>query len=205
MRTFIDIVDDPTPERLLTEMPELISATDFSLIDPVTNLNLASRLMKANKTVIEEDNDIILFRTGNENGNIAMVDKRSQKIVYWVRFETKNIKEIGPSVTQVILWRDVDYPRANGITEKIFFDYLLVHWGAVISDGMQTQDGQRFWRRTMGQATLKNKKVGMFNMFAKTVNWYDGVEPYSDWISSQMKAWGSTNTHQGYRFVIKSI
>lgn len=198
----MNIVENVSPEQLLLEMPELVDATDFRMINPEVNLKLAERLINAKKIIIDENDDMVLFRTGDQKGNIAMYDKLTKMIVYWVRFVAKKHSVIGKTVAQVALWRNIDDVKTKNITEYVFFDYLLSEWGAVISDSQQTEDGQRFWRRMMGVAVSKGHKVGMFDMLSKNVDWYDGSKPYPAWISSHLTAWGKEHKHQGYRFVI---
>ena len=161
--------------KMLAKMPQLISPTDFGLKDAATNRSLATRLLKKKVETIDETADWILFRAGDDRkGNIAMISKGTEKIVYLVHYERRVRKGMGTFVTQLKLWRDERSPWVVRITDRIFFDYLLKKYGAIMSDAQQTPDGRSFWIRRMSIAAAKGMKVGIADMNARKIRWFEG-------------------------------
>lgn len=198
--------------EILNEMPELIDATDFNMMDPAKNAWLSEKLLSTkNREIIEEDERGLLFRVGDREGNVALYDKRDQRIVYWIRFKTFRNKLIGEPVTQIILWRDVDSDLTTNITKHVFFDYLLPKWGIIMSDAKQTAQGRDFWRSRMAQAAGLGLNVGLLNMNSQKIEWFDSSQQnISNWLKSHLNVWGKhdegpykeSNPYQGLRFVI---
>lgn len=190
--------------EILEEMPELIGAQDFSMMEPEHNRNLTQKLLSApEKDILRDTKDFILFRTGTDNGNIALIDKQLEQVDYWIRFNTMQKKLVDKSVTQVAIWRRRGSPWVQGITRFVFFEYLLLHWPTVMSDAKQTPDGRDFWLDVMARATVKDFSVGLADFNASTVEWYRSDEgPFQTWIASKMSAWSGHQRSQGLRFLV---
>ena len=175
-------------------------------MDDTTNKQLATRLlgMDGEKDVIEETNEYILFKVGNnEAGHITLIDKHKQRVDYWVYYEAKSIPVTGNAVTQVALWRRLGSLYVVDVTKRVFFDYLLKHWHSVMSDGSQTEQGKYFWMDVMGRAEKKGLKVSFVNLDTGVINWFDNtVEEYEEWIDRHQYAWGRSSSHKSLRFLI---
>lgn len=59
-------------------------------------------------------------------------------------------------IQQVAVWRDPLDHRTEGVTAKVFFDYLLPKTGYIITDALQTGDGERSWEIQIARAFQRN-------------------------------------------------
>lgn len=189
--------------EILVEMPQLVDATDFNMMDSLTNRQLTDRLLKSSREIIREDDRMMLFRTGKKDGSYALLNKLTGKIDYWVRYQEMTKRLIGQSVTQVILWRDRTSPLTDGITREIFNGHLLRNWPTIMSDAQQTKDGRDFWIARMATAHGQGYRVGMANLLEHRIEWCEG--DVQEWLREQMSLWGDTEKFQGYRFLISRV
>lgn len=188
-------------EIIFFESPQMVGPTNFALDNPAQNSAMAKSLLKKMVETIDETPNYILFRTGDDyNGNIALVNKTNNTLGYLVHYRQARYGFLGTTVTQLKLWRNLAEPHAIGVTSKIFFDYLLKKYPAILSDGMQTEYGKRFWITRMGEATLSGYKVGLANLNTNTVIWYDGQD-YQTWIQDN-DGWDNAEASQALRYII---
>jgi hypothetical protein len=189
----------------ITESPQMVGDTNFNLDDDAANAKLAKSLLKKIQEIIIDDSEYQLIRTGTDtNGNIALITKdQLPKINYLVRYETKNYSSIGSTVTQVLLWRRLSGAGVIGITAKVFFDYLLKKWPAIMSDGQQTARGKEFWITRMQDATNRGFKVGLANLNLKDIIWYNPKESLEDWLKAN-NGWGSNQSDIARRYLISN-
>lgn len=188
-------------KQILDEMPQMVNPTQFKLNDDAFNQNH----LKRKKVIIDSSDDYDIIKTGNNNNrSIILYDKNNMLIDYWVRFKRFGFKSIGGSfITQTQIWRRDGSPWVQGITRKMFFDYLLKHNKAIMSDSMQTVDGKRFWIDRMAEATSRGLYIGLANLNLKQIEWFEGNSSnYRNWIKSKDSAWGEAEGKQALRFVI---
>lgn len=192
----------------IKESPEFVGSTEFGLEKTIINRELASKLLKKKKELIQDSDDYEIFRTGSDrNGNIVLYNKESELIEYFVAYEALSFSGLGSYVTQVKLWRHTDSRIAIGKTSEIFFGYLLNKYKSIMSDSQQTRDGAKFWRSRLAEATGKGYRIGLANLNSKEMIWYDKKTDglYQYWIKSlENKAWGIGNKYQAMRFVISN-
>ena len=190
----------------VAEIPKLMNPTEFGLDNDTENRRFLRSLMKKKKTIIEETDDYLLFRTGNADGNIVMYNKQTARMDYWVRYTTITKSEIGKTVTQVGIWRKRGSPINQGITERMFFDYLLKYWPTVMSDSEQTLYGQTFWFNMLAKAYNRGYKFGLVNLNHRATDWFDSTQQsFDDWIkNAEEQAYGTEPKHMAYRFLISN-
>lgn len=143
-----------------------VEPPDFNLSDEATNRAFAADKMKKVNEVIQDTPEYTIVRTGDgQNGWIIVYRKSNQKAYYAIKYETRNWKWLGQTVTQCVLWRD---PSITGlipqVTSKVFFGYLLKHYPTVMSDRLQTEAGHDFWIGRMAEASSKGFRVGIANV-----------------------------------------
>lgn len=196
-----------TVEKLY-ETPAMISGTvDFGLSDETKNRTRGHALMaRPDATVLDETDAYTLFRAGGDDaGYLVLFNKPQDRIDYFVQYETMQRRLTGLSVTQVAIWRAVAIPYYPNITSAMFFDYLLPHFGAIMSDERQTIDGRRFWLRMMANAAAKDMQVGFVDFRGSQIELFDS-STNSDvvkWASTR-GAWGKGAQYEDRRFLIKA-
>lgn len=184
------------------ESPQMVSVTDFGLTDPITNKKMARDLLKKKIEVIEDSVDYEIFRNGDErNGNIALYNKQEKILDYLIHYTTNNYSQIWSTVTQLKLWRRRGSPYVQGVTKKIFFNYLLQRYPAIMSDGQQTDDGRNFWMDRMAEATTLGYRVALVNLNHRQVLWYDPTESFLNWMQKN-QGWGSEESYMALRYLI---
>lgn len=194
-----------TLKRLLSEMPQLISPTNFGLNSPKKNKAKAEQYLKSNHDeIIRETKDYILFRDGSDKrGMICLVNKNDSIIEYYVDYEFSYTKQL-PGVTQVKLWRMITGTYNGGLTQDIFFNYLLKKYNTIISDRQQTKNGRDFWLRQMAFAASKGLHIGLYHEGLKDTNWFDPTkQSIDDWIRSNY-GWGKQVGYTDLRYLIST-
>lgn len=191
----------------LFESPQIVNSTEFNLDNEESNSTFALKLLKKIKEVIIDEPKYQVVKTGDDrNGYIALITKDDKPLInYIIKFQTSNIKGIGHAVTQVILWRKLGGTGTSNITKKIFFDYLLTKYPAIMSDGQQTERGKEFWIGRMVDAITINLKVGLLDKNTKNLTWYDNskYKDINDWLKDY-NGWGEKGFHQSLRYIISN-
>jgi hypothetical protein len=185
------------------DTPQLVAPTDFNLADPIENRELAKKLLKKKTELIQDSVDYEIIRSGdNRNGNIALVNKHSNMLDYLVHYAAKYYSHIGETVTQLKLWRRRGSPYVQGITRQIFYSYLLQNYPMIMSDNQQTDDGRKFWLDRMAEATTLGYRVGLANLYTRSVEWFDPAHStFGEWISNH-EQWGAEDSYRGLRYLI---
>jgi hypothetical protein len=196
-----------TFRQFLSESPQIVSPTDFTLEDDSKNKKLADSLLKKKVDTLEDNKDYITFVTGNGiKGYVVLIDKDSGLIDYLSKYQRSTFKALHTNnfITQVVVWRRKGSINVQGITSKIFFDYYLNKYKAIMSDQLQTLDGKQFWMDQMAKAVQKGHKVGLADMNLKNIDFYDSSkETYNSWIKRMDKiGWGDDHKKITKRFVI---
>ena len=188
----------------LTEAPQRVAPTTFDLDNPGTNQQHAHRLMPKITEPIDETQDYTIFRTGDgHHGWVALYNKHTDRLDYTIQYQARNWNWLGQTVTQCILWRDPSSPYVRGLTIKMFFDYLLKRYPAIMSDRQQTTQGNDFWQARMTDAVMRHHRVGIADMNARRMNWYDPATDgdYQTWFRSQ-HTYDDPHRFQAIRYVI---
>lgn len=187
-----DLIDKT---KMLFEMPYLISgSTDFGLGDFTNNEKIAKFLISNPYNLIEKYKNFILAYGGTlTDGIIFLYNIREKLIDYYVRYQSENRPVLGHTVTQIGLFRR-DGGGFVGITNRVFFQYLLIKYDGIVSDKSQTQDGRRFWINRMGEAIEKGFKVGLRDNNKYIIYEETKYKTLVD-FSIQHDAWGNTIQH----------
>lgn len=187
------------------ESPQKIPPADFGLNNRQINQRFATKQMKKVTELIEDNDAFSIVRTGNGfAGWILLYNKKSEMADYVVQYKVRNWKWLVPTVTQCIIWRNALSPFVRRITEKMFFDYLLPKYNAIMSDSQQTVNGNDFWLARLVDANLRNLKIGIANVANHAVIWYDANVDGTvmDWITNK-DTFSEAEKYQNIRYVIK--
>lgn len=191
--------------RELFESPDKIPPVNFPIEnDDVANRAFAKRIMRRVAEVIEETPDYKIVRTGDgENGWIILFNIKKETADYVVRYKAENRPWMNRTVTQCIIWRQQGSIFVQGLTQRMFFDYLLPRYKTIISDKEQTDFGHRFWVDRMAQANARGLFVGIVDVMRHTIIWYDSAVDMKDWINGN-NIWQSGRKYKDLRYIISS-
>lgn len=192
-------------KRFLSEMPQLISPTNFGLRSPIKNNKEAKNILETKPDeIIRQTDDYILLRNGTDKkGYIVLINKHDTTIEYYVDYEFSYTKQL-PDVTQIKLWRLSTGSYNRGLAQDIFFNYLLKKYNTIISDRQQTKRGQEFWLSRMADAIREKLNVGLYHEILKETNWYDTkYGSFSKWVNDNY-GWGEEPGYADLRYLIST-
>lgn len=192
--------------RLLKQaIPTMCDASDFGLDDPATNLKKSAICIKYKVADLDELNPdatkylCIKSRLPETEIIISLIDKESNKLVFYSKLEedAANLVSSTP-ITQVSVWRLVSDLNTLGMPKKVF-NFVLRHYGTIISDDIHTPAGKEFWKSRMIDADSEGYKVGILNTEEDSAEYSKG--DIISWIQEKDVAWGFDKSH--LRFFIK--
>jgi hypothetical protein len=191
----------------LEEAPRRIeqpATTPFD--DPGHNQQFAAKTLKREVEEIERGPGYRIIRTGDgHRGWIMLYNEAEKKADYTIQYLTRQWPFLNSrTVTQVITWRDATSPFAANITKHIFYDVLLDRYPAIMSDLVQTPQGNDFWRRRMLDASQKGLRVGVVQVNQRTVDWFDPSAGLSlgQWLGPPSKTYDSAKHYEMIRYLI---
>jgi len=189
----------------LNESPQYVDPTTFRLDDLEFNRKFVNNLLPKVKEIIEDTPDYQVLKTGDGiSGWIFLYNIERKTADYVIQYRTKAWGKWLPiTVTQCVLWRNPTSLFARGITNKIFFNYLLKTYPAIMSDKLQTANGHDFWTVRMTEAQAAGFKVGVADVKHRKMNWFEGsgANNYAEWMSNQ-DTFGEADKYQDIRYVI---
>jgi hypothetical protein len=185
-------------------MPGLCDVTDFGLSNEAFNTKKAKQLMaRPKEEIFDLGDDVKVWRSGDEGqGNIFLYNPTVNLIGYFLHYKRMDKKLSGLTVTQTMLWRAKQEPKANGITNRIVFDYLLRNYPAILSDRLQTIHGREFWLRLMMQAITLKHKVNVVDYNSQKMEPVTMSELRLMDSGHDEDFWGFGNRYQAIRFMI---
>lgn len=197
-------------EAELTEAPQQIQPLKLNRLEnPRENIKLAKKIIKYSpeaKLLEITSTGIKLFElVANKEHEIFAIDDDGPQIAYYVRFEVQAADFIDLDwVTQVLVWKStILSPKSEGLAKYVFFKYVVPLTGTVVSDGLQTPDGERFWKYRIPDAFTSSKyKVYLLNFNDKTVRRIKTINDYKKLIYTDKDPWGPTGYHKGLRLAI---
>lgn len=85
---------------------------------------------------------------------IAMLSTIDEKVLYYIKCEVWQHLKLGKPVTQLKLWRTTNakYQNVTSGIPSMVFSKLLDEYNVVVSDGVHTYSGKRFWQQELSRA-----------------------------------------------------
>jgi len=157
-------------EIYLEEMPKIVEPTNFGLDDRKTNHAFAKKMLKdKRKKIIKSfDDDHILYEIGQK---IILINKQRQEINYVVQYDIKTFSALKQdAIQQIKVFRLKGSEYIDGLAKDIFFNKLLPKYGLMITDALQTEDGERFWFDRIRDALNLNLFVYYVDLVNKKEN-----------------------------------
>lgn len=198
-------------EEELFEMPKEINATEFNLDDPKVNRRVAMDFKLDGEKIEQVDDRLSLWTRGNRMALLVEDPDRPTKLIYYVQWKEIFHKFVGHrAITQVAVWADKLDPRAKDIARKIFWEHLLPLYEVLMTDALQTPDGQRFWRNRVGEALEHHLRVYYLNLMPSTggvgrelIEIRD-LQHFAD-LAAEKEFWGREDLHRARKIIISNI
>ena len=191
----------------LNEMsPRLIDPVNFGLDNNEKNKSFAQEVINKHNKIIEDNSSYAIYQKGDKgNGYIVQIAKRDNLIHYAVKYKYKAgaNRLVGATVTQVAVWKKKN-GLGGGLAARIFFDYFLKNYPAIMSDSEQTPDGQSFWISRMTEAYGKGYKIALMNMSKNLIIWFDPKTTTLDQWLEDNDGWSSDRSGEYNRYVISN-
>ncbi len=189
----------------LIESPQNAIPTNFRLNDTSFNLQFSKRQLRRKVESLEDTQDYEIFRTGDgQRGWVLLYNKSEQKTDFALIYRTIHKNWLPPAVTSNIIWSDATSPYTSKLAGRMFFEFLVGRYKTILSDGLQTPNGKRFWQRQMTDAAQKGFRIGLVNFNSRKVDWYvPTTGSFQRWLSQiDMVAYGDADKFRGLRFEI---
>ena len=137
----------------------------------------------------------------NFNGEAYVTLMDGSEVLYFVEHVPVK-KELLSFGRQVLVWRNQGAPEAAGFAQHVFFDMLLPRYKALISDVMQTRNGQSFWQYALQHALRKGHHCYFLdNRVGQVLHPLLSVQ---DVVKFKYDIWGKTKDHQNTFAVIST-
>jgi hypothetical protein len=130
--------------------------------------------------------------------------------LYYVQWSEIFHKLVGHrAITQVAVWADPVDPRSTGAAARIFWEYLLPIHRVLMTDALQTPDGQRFWRNRVSEAFDHHLHVYYLNLLPGKDGQREMIEIASksafDRLAREKEFWGREDLHRARKIIISDI
>lgn len=198
-------------EELLFEMPKEMNATEFNLDDVKVNRRVTHDFTNNGEKIENVNDRLSLWQLGNRMALVVEDPNRPLHIIYYVQWKEIFHKFVGhKAITQVTVWADKLDPRSKDIAQKIFWEHLLPIHQVLMTDALQTPDGQRFWRNRIAEAFEHHLHIYYLNLMQSA----GGVERelveirdlqhFAD-LAHEKKFWGLEELHRARKIIISDI
>lgn len=188
----------------LLEMPRIISDLKFSKNLDLDNISvnnqyykkLKNRYTKQLKTL---DENIVLYST--KKNEFFVLDNEKQEVLYYLIYNTVDISLINSKlIYQSCVWRSPGNISVAGIASNIFWNYLFEITGYIITDGLQTNKGRRFWTYRIQEALTKNINVYYIDLHDEST--LLKIENSRDFSNISSDLYGNTIQHEDRKIII---
>lgn len=113
---------------------------------------------------------LIQARLGTDKFEVALVSDTLQEVVYYNHVLIVHYVDLKcRPATQQLVWRSTEYQHSGvltGLPGAVFFDYILSRYDVIVSDNVQTGEGQTFWQRRLSEALARELHVYHYQLVA---------------------------------------
>ena len=186
----------------LYETPQIIPGlTDEENLDSFSvNKSKYSELAKLHnkKEISRLSDDVIIYQSGRMN---FCLDTSRKEVTYYMQYEVSTNKVFGSFLWQSLVWRSKKVQYNKAMPHKIFFNTLLPKFKVIVTDGMQTVEGKRFWEFQIAFAIENDINVYFFDDKSKELIKVNTLIEF-DKVSRDHDVWGETPIHKSKLMVI---
>ena len=152
------------------------------------------------KELIKVDPNGYLYQVGHK---IFLANKDTKRIDYYVQYELQHSFKF-LTVTQIAIWMEyaskyADLPNGQRISKYVFFELLLPLADAIVTDSLQTIDGERFWINRIREAITSNMFV--YAVY-KDKNKIVRIETEEQLRKIKPNIWGDKKHHENRKIFI---
>lgn len=179
----------------LIEMPLRISQLVLPKLENIYNNRKMFKtvIQTAKKDLLETtDEGVELWKVvKGKTTEIYGIIPTEEYVAYYVRWELQSALFIDTDwATQVLVWGGISH-KAEGLPKYVFFQYVLPFTGTVVSDGEQTERGEKFWQRMIDYAFAQSKyNIYLVDFNKKRVGRIKSHAEYLDLYHSTNSPWG---------------
>lgn len=186
----------------LLENPQQIPPTHFTLGTEADNIKHGKKLMRdRRKMAIEHMGGFTLWEFPR---GYALINDETSYVAYYMKYDISHWNFFGrrPAASQVAVWRDprIDYTR--NLSAKIFFDHLLYNWHTVITDALQTGDGERFWKIRIAESLSRGLDTYFVSLISPKQITKIRDSKHLIQLENDGEIWGADKTFRNKRIVI---
>lgn len=172
----------------------------------IANLSSKKDISKEAQVFFPPSYSLVRLDIDETHFQIALVCDADQSVVYFIKaLIWSDIFLNGKPVTQTLIWRtnNVIHKRVtSGVTEDIFFNYLIQYYNIIASDANHTIEGRNFWIRQMGMALLKGLYVYRYDLLESSLV---QVLDHSVVRNNSIDMWGDTQEYETILAVISKL
>lgn len=140
---------------------------------------------------------MVTARKGHDKFEIALVQDQMKEVAYYnhviiVPYTDLNCRP----ATQQLVWRSTDYSHSavlSGLPVSVFFNFILKRYDVILSDNVQTGEGQYFWQRNMSEALARGLYVYHYQLMSATLT---HIKDQEHMKSLTDKLWGETDDYK---------
>jgi hypothetical protein len=178
---FKSLVTSTDEIKILLESPMRIGSWDSNKLDNINdNYAICSTFKEKGINIGKyKEYDIFQYEKGNEIADIFTMD---DFVSAYFNYEVRNNVMIEKRV-----WQD---DLHIGLCRNIIFDYYLKKFNGMISDGLHSPLGEKYWKKLLKQAKDDGYEIFSINI--------------SDNNAIKLEFYGGTTSSENYRFLIKS-
>ena len=193
-------LEDLFEKKPIFESPQK-TFVDFGMDnDSKKNKNVGKEYQK-NGIAIEKIGDYTLYET---NRGYALLNDETYKTIYAMKFKFDYHKFLNRKcVSQIAVWADLAEQESEGVAKRIFFDHLLYNHETVITDYEQTDSGEAFWKRRIGNAL---RMPGVYVYYVSFVPNREIIEIKSTAelykLEKEKEIWGNKQHNAAKRIII---
>ncbi|MGL5303488.1 MAG: hypothetical protein ACRC9M_07780 [Aeromonas sp.] len=148
---------------------------------------------------------LIKNRQGQDRFEIALVQDSSQSVVYYNKVIIVPYVDLRcRPATQQLVWRSPVYKHRDilsNLAGAIFFNFILSRYDVIMSDNVQTGEGQYFWQRQMSEALARALCVYHYELISGKLTHIKSDDELAALID---KLWGVTDSYKESLAIISS-
>ena len=185
------------------ESPKYTFPQEFNLDDESVNIKTGKELMNdSRKEAIKAIGDYTLYAFPRA---YALIHNDSKYVAYLMKYEVNFHKFLQRQcASQVLVWRAPVRREAIDLARYIFWSHLLPSYKTIITDSVQTPDGERFWGNRLTEAFAN----GIYVYYVSFIPNREVIQIHNEneflKIRTDKDIWGDESKHQGRRIIITS-
>lgn len=140
---------------------------------------------------------MVAARKGSDKFEIALVQDQLKEVVYYNQVVIVPYIDLSARpATQLLVWRSTDFTHSailSGLPGAVFFNFILKRYDVILSDNVQTGEGQYFWQRQMSEALARGLHVYHYQLMSAALT---HIKDQAHMKSITDLLWGETDEYR---------